>query len=189
MDKWRPEPIPHLTMLDIKRFEIKVDRRPGLGPNGDCHEWISAKDAKGYGVFELGGRTCRANRVAYYMFTGHEPYPLIVKHSCDWPPCVRGGHLSSGTQKQNMEEAVARNRMPRGARNGSLLHPESLKRGNDSPVSKIDDEEALLIINLAAAKIPNSHIAELFDMNGSTIGDIVNGITRKHLPITRSAGR
>ena len=183
MDKWRPEPIPDLTAHDFERFNIKVDRLPGLGPTGECHEWLGAKNRQGYGVFEMRTRTCRANRVAYLMCYGEDPYPFLVTHSCDWAPCVRGEHLSKGTSKSNMSEASARNRMPTGDRNGSRLYPERLKRGDESPVSKVDDEEVLLIRNLAAAKIPTSHIAELFYMDASTIGDIVRGITKKHLPI------
>jgi hypothetical protein len=183
MDKWKPEPLPNITQDDIERFNDKVDTRPGLGPTGECHRWLGAKSKKGYGAFEMRGRTCRANRIAYFIHYGEDPYPQQVRHTCDWPECVRGEHLIKGSHADNMRDAVERNRMPTGNRNGSRLYPERLKRGNDSPVTKMTDEDALLAINLAAAKIPNSHIAELFDMDDSTIGDIVKRKIRKHLAV------
>lgn len=93
-----------------ERFEAKVDRTPGQGPDGDCHEWQGHRIKWGYGSFKLGRAVKKAHRVAYELAHGPIPSGMLVKHSCDNPPCCNPAHLSLGTQIGNMAEMLERGR-------------------------------------------------------------------------------
>jgi hypothetical protein len=82
-------------------------------PNG-CHLWTGGKDKDGYGKFALttGHRkqsSVRAHRYAFFLRNGRWPKKLAL-HSCDTPACVNPDHLTDGTQKENIQQCVARGR-------------------------------------------------------------------------------
>lgn len=93
-----------------QRFWEKVDKSPGQGPNGDCHEWQGHRIKWGYGSFKVGRAVKKAHRVAYELEHGPIPSGMLVKHSCDNPPCCNPAHLSLGTQIGNMAEMLERGR-------------------------------------------------------------------------------
>lgn len=100
-------------------FWSKVDKRPGLGPDGQCWEWTGYKDRFGYG--RLNSRhfdTKIAHRVSYLMNVGLIAEALDVRHRCDNPACVRPDHLELGTDRENTDDKVQRGRQrgPRGER-------------------------------------------------------------------------
>lgn len=109
-----------LTRRDISprtvaRFHAKYERK-----EGQCWLWTGATFRQGYGMFNLGrhhdGRqhTEFAHRVAYVLATGSDiPAGLpryVVMHACDTPACVNPAHLSLGTQRDNLRDAVAKGR-------------------------------------------------------------------------------
>lgn len=98
-------PSPQASLFD--RFWSKVDT------SGDCWLWTAAVDRKGYGKIGeggAGGRTLIASRVGYELQVGPIPEGMSVLHLCDTPACVRGDHLFLGTQKENLQDMVAKNR-------------------------------------------------------------------------------
>jgi len=94
--------IPALTAQDIKRFEKFVDRSPGQGPNGDCHQWQGFRNPKaGHGTFGLHDRAYLAHRVAYLIYHGEIDPTLQILHKCGNGACVRKEHLRQGDQSEN----------------------------------------------------------------------------------------
>jgi ribosome-binding protein aMBF1 (putative translation factor) len=98
------------------RFWAKVDKTPGLGPNGECWEWRGFLHPNGYGQIiyrvTLGyQRPVNANRIAYLLTHGKFPEGFGC-HSCDNPPCIRPDHIWDGTPKQNTRDAQRKGRMP-----------------------------------------------------------------------------
>jgi len=61
-------------------------------------------------------RTVRATHVAWSLANGPVPRGLYVLHKCDTPACVRPDHLRVGTQKENIQDALQKGRIARGAR-------------------------------------------------------------------------
>ncbi len=130
------KPLPHLTAGDIARFWSKVDRRD---PD-DCWLWRGTITAYGYGHFWTGGgQLLVASRVALYLTSGVDPFPLNVLHSCDvrYPigdptsrRCCNPEHLFKGTDADNVADMKAKGRQARGDRHGSRLHPERMARGD-----------------------------------------------------------
>lgn len=90
-------------------FDAKVDRSPGLGPCGDCHEWTGSVDRLGYGSVTVAQRSQKAHRTAWFLTHGEWPN-LHVLHHCDNPSCVNPAHLFLGTHLDNMRDKVAKGR-------------------------------------------------------------------------------
>jgi hypothetical protein len=92
-------------------FWAKVD---ASGGPDSCWPWLGCVTDLGYGQVRHEGRTQSAHRVAYRM-SGH---PLgaheKLRHSCDNPPCCNPRHHLPGTQKDNVNDSIARGRWPRG---------------------------------------------------------------------------
>ena len=77
----------------------------------DCWEWQGGRFIKGYG--QCGSKNPRdrvAHRRAWKILVGPIPDGLEVLHKCDNPPCVRPSHLFLGTQKDNMQDCIKKNR-------------------------------------------------------------------------------
>ena len=86
---------------------------------GDCWEWAGARKvgqggAPGYGVIKRRRKYITAHRCAYELFVGVIPPHMVVRHTCDNPPCCRPEHLRLGTQGENMQDRDARGRAAAG---------------------------------------------------------------------------
>lgn len=100
-----------LIITEEMRFWEKVDK------TARCWIWTSTKNKNGYGVFSRGGRAGRmhlAPRVAWEFVNGPIPEGLEIRHKCDNPPCVRIDHLELGTHRENISDAVSRDRQAKG---------------------------------------------------------------------------
>ena len=101
----------------LSRFLSKIKKI-----EGGCWEWIGGKDKDGYGKFAITGRGqrfpgdspvqkhVRAHRLMWLLKCGPIPKRLKVLHECDNTSFVRPKHLSLGTQKQNVQDAISRGR-------------------------------------------------------------------------------
>lgn len=128
----------------------------------DCWLWEGPKDSWGYGQYRENGKAFSAHRIAYEHYTGIIPKGLLVLHSCDTPACVNPKHLRVGTQKENMQDKVQRNRCydSSGEANGS---------------AKLTAVEVEQIRDLAKCGLfSRSAIGELYSIHRVTVGLIVN---------------
>lgn len=92
-----------------ERLRERVDKR---GPD-ECWPWIGAANREGgYGYLSTGGRGGRkvyAHRVAWELANGRPvPDGMVVRHSCDNPPCCNPAHLSIGTMLDNANDMLTR---------------------------------------------------------------------------------
>lgn len=96
----------------IARFAAKVHIADG------CWVWTGSRTGSNkhcqHGQFALyHGENIYAHRLSYLLFNGPIPEGRLVRHTCDVPYCVRPSHLLVGTQKDNLQDAVERNRLPK----------------------------------------------------------------------------
>lgn len=141
-----------------------------------CHEWQGPRTKDGYGqvgkdsVFKRYGIR-GAHRLAVHLIKGHEftSRNEQVMHGCHNRCCVNTEHLTVGTAKQNMADAVARNPdMSRGEKNGrSLLTADDVRS----------------IKAMIEYGYRNCLIAEWFPVDRRTISNIRTGNTWAHVTI------
>lgn len=96
-----------------ERFWSKVNIRQ----NDQCWLWQGAVNCKGYGMFKGRIGSYTAHRFSYELANGpinktDNPMDNCVIHSCDVPSCVNPNHLSLGTNQDNVNDRVKKNRNP-----------------------------------------------------------------------------
>jgi hypothetical protein len=155
----KPKPIPTMGNDDIARFHSYVDR--SAGPDA-CWPWLAGRSSKGYGVFNVSKRQCRANRVAYFLATGRDLGELHALHECDRPDCCNAGHIFLGTNADNMAD---RNRKGRQAKGESI-------RGKLT----ITD-----VIEIRASGKASEELSTQFGVTSSCINKIRSGKSWRHV--------
>jgi hypothetical protein len=138
--------------------------------NGGCWLWAgSILQPGGYGHFHVKRKGIGAHVYSFELHHGPVPEGHVVRHSCNSPSCVNPDHLSSGTQKQNIADAVSQ---------GRHCHGES--HGN----SVITDASALRIKELLAKGRRASDIACLVGTTVHVVYDIKRGRTWRHVCVS-----
>lgn len=135
-----------------------------------CWIWVGQTDKDGYGKFSIGKhgsqKHYRAHRLGYFLWNDVIPDEnKLVCHSCDNKRCVRGSHLFLGTQKDNILDAVKKNR-------------HSILPGEKHPKAKLTEIEVKFIKTL---KLSSRIIGMMFGVSKSCIDGIKYGYTWRHL--------
>lgn len=73
-------------------FWAKVNKAPGLGPEGSCWEW-TASACRGVGQFSANGKTRRAPQVAYELGVATITDGQFARAHCGNSLCVNPAHL------------------------------------------------------------------------------------------------
>jgi hypothetical protein len=153
-------------------FLAKVTKRGPKQPHMTtrCHVWTGSTNKQGYGLFSarVNGKTRSwlAHRWAYEHFVGPIPENHDVCHECDWPPCVRGDHLFTGTRKQNMEDCRRKGRNARGVSHHN---------------AKLTEEQVLKIRERSAQGETAKDLAREYGVNPPAISKIVNRRLWRHV--------
>jgi hypothetical protein len=142
-----------------------------------CHEWQGPRTKGGYGqvgkeaIYQRYGIR-GAHRLAVHLIKGYNftSRDEQVMHGCHNRCCVNTDHLTVGTAKQNMADAVARNPdMSRGVMNGRAL---------------LTEDEVRSIKAMIEYGYRNCYIAERFPVaHRRTISNIRTGNTWAHVTI------
>lgn len=147
----------------------------------DCIEYIGCSTDQGYGRKWHDGKMRKAHRVAYVLVHGlsHEDIEgLVVRHSCDNPPCINPQHLVLGTQDQNMRDMVEQGRSCSGDRHRAVRPnmPKDSSHAN-STLSEILVSE---IQNLLAQGLSQRAIARQFGASQPLISRINTNKAWRH---------
>ncbi len=96
-----------IPLLVIARFWGYVDK-PALAA---CWPWLGGRNDYGYGVFEIPGfGSVYSHKLVYAFQTGALSSLVVVRHSCDNPPCCNPWHLVGGTKRDNALDCLRRGR-------------------------------------------------------------------------------
>lgn len=118
-----------------------------------CLIWQGRTNRKGYGLISYGGKHRSTHRIVYEAFKWDIPEGLHVLHRCDNRRCVYLDHLHVGTNRDNIEDKISKDR------SGKKLN-----------ISKV-----LEIKRLLAAGVPHSEIAAQFGIACSIVSRIKTG--------------
>jgi hypothetical protein len=166
-----------------ERFEKKVDRSPGLGPNGDCWEWAAGKSSQGYGKLWVNtglrcGKHIGAHRLAYEFYVGPIPDGMLVCHRCDNPPCVNPSHLFLGTDQENVQDCINKGRWPKYRPIGEL-----------NPSATLKEFQVIEILELwSKGNITKGCLAKKIGTTWNIVDSIVERRKWKHVSIGRLKG-
>lgn len=75
-----------------------------------CWQWTRTKLRDGYGRMRHMNKMHLAHRMSYEVFKDRLPDDLLVMHSCDNPGCVNPMHLFMGTNKDNSDDKIKKDR-------------------------------------------------------------------------------
>lgn len=132
-------------------------------PETGCWEWTFGRLTDGYGRFKIDGKEEYVHRVAWEMANGPIPEGLLVCHTCDVRNCVNPAHLFLGTTLENVRDSIAKGRFTRGERQWN---------------SKLTDTAVRMI---RRSSRPLGELAEEYDVTESTIRNVLNRRTWKHV--------
>ncbi len=167
--RWKKYGNPNTTTLKCGEGVSKEERfwsKVIVTANAErCWEWQGSIVSGGYGGASYKNKSIRAHVLAWYFTYRKFPTKFLL-HSCDNPPCVNPNHLREGTHQQNMDDAVKRNRFP---------------KGEASYLAKLTNEKVIQIRELLKTKITQTAIALQFGIDQSTVSYIKSGRNWRHV--------
>lgn len=97
-----------------KSMNLKLIQRSKVLENG-CWEWSGflGTREKNRGRIRFQNKEQYAHRVSYKVFIGPIEPGLLICHKCDNPLCINPSHLFKGTQKDNIQDCIKKNRFRR----------------------------------------------------------------------------
>jgi hypothetical protein len=147
---------------DIIRFLSKIEK------TDTCWFWKAKGRCNGYGFLKIDKRNIPAHRISYQIHNGDFDFNLHVLHKCDIRNCVNPEHLFLGTNKDNIDDKVSKDRQAKGSDNGnSILNEEQVK------------EIKLHLQNKYYGYIKN--LVSKYNVSETCIRDIKRGRTWKHI--------
>lgn len=126
-----------------------------------CVVWHGRKNHKGYGLIRFQGKNRSIHRLIYETFFGGIPKETHVLHRCDNAACVNVEHFFTGTNRDNIEDKISKDR------SGKKLN-----------IAKVREIKQMLAIGVS-----QSEIARRFGIHQSGISKIRSGQRWAHVTI------
>lgn len=120
-------------------------------PSTGCWEWQKSTDKSGYGIIKhrfWGSVWLYTHRAMWHACYGDIKKGRVVMHKCDNPRCCNPAHLMLGTQSDNIQDMLSKDR---------------------SKSAKLTVEQVRSIKDLLATNKSRGEIADLFGVSISTI--------------------
>ena len=162
-----------------KQIDFEIDE------NG-CFICTSHARNKGYPLSWFDGKKVRLSRFIYEQMHGEIPEGHVIRHKCDVRECINPEHLETGTQKENVWDAIKRNRFKSrmgGTNNNSKLTVEKVKEIKVALENKSDSNYGLArrygVSDMAIRKIKKS---QMWAHVKITDEDRKNYVIHKELP-------
>ena len=148
-------------MLEARLFS-KIQR----SENSDCWLWTGMRIRKGYGKIRAFGKMVATHRLMYELVNGKKlPQAIHVLHRCDVPACCNPGHLFEGTNEENIEDKMRKDRS-----------------GKKLCIAEVKEVKSLL-----ARGHTQTAIAALYGVHQCSIGRIASGDRWNHVNLNEGA--
>lgn len=148
-----------------QRVWARIEKR---GPD-ECWLWRGASDPGGYAVMNIKGRKTRVTRLLWEQVHGAIPPGLLVRHTCDNPPCCSPAHHLLGTHADNMQD------MHRRGRWHYSPTPARVRPGERNPNAKITAADVAAIRAEKAAGATYTELAARWPLSRGQLCRIVTG--------------
>jgi len=139
---------------------VKIDDLLG------CWLWTGAKINSGYGTVKIDGKRYLVHRYSWELAKGEIPDEMYICHTCDVKLCVQPDHLFLGNQKDNMSDASAKGRLP---------------KGEQHYISKLTPAILLECGKLVKQGVTYRELAQKYGASPSAINNALLGRSWKHL--------
>lgn len=154
--------------MPSKRRPIEIRFLEKVQKTEKCWFWTGFKNKNGYGYFSIptgvqGGISAKAHRVSFELFKGPIPKGLYVCHKCDNPSCVNPDHLFVGTNQENIQDSINKNRHK---------VPSLAGENHGRAILKAADIEKIRA--LAETGLSQREMGIKFNISRSHIGAIIN---------------
>lgn len=127
-----------------------------------CREWLGTKHSKGYGCIRFNRKMEKVHRVIWELMKGPIPEGMHVLHACDNPECCEINHLELGTNRDNINDKLKRDRGGR----------------------KLNTAKALEIIELVKSGMKQKEVGEMFGVTQQTVSRVASAKRWAHLQAT-----
>lgn len=137
-----------------------------------CIEWPYGTSHHGYGIMADGSGTDVVTRQVLAITEGPPPvfdgFRTLACHHCDNPPCINPKHLYWGSELDNAQDTVVRNRHP-------------VRRGVDNPHAKLTEDDVHAIDAMLADGHSQEAVAQVFRVGQTAIAAIRSRRTWSHV--------
>jgi len=107
-----------LSLWKVILYEYNVRKT-----DKDCWECKGSKQTGGYGRIVIDGVHVLAHKLSYCLHTKSLlPSGIVIRHKCDNRKCINPLHLTEGTHRDNVHDAI-----DRGRKKGRYMTEEKLK--------------------------------------------------------------
>lgn len=130
-----------------------------------CHECTSHSKRNGYTRIRQNGKHQTLAKTLYEQTIGKVPDGHVIRHTCDNNWCVNVKHLITGTQQQNIQDCVERNRTSKGIKHFRC---------------KLTEQQVKQIRSMKGQKT-GKEVAKLYKLGVRTVYHIWNRTSWKHL--------
>lgn len=114
----------------VERFWLQVMK------TNTCWIWVGNLGIGGYGRIVVNGIKVKSHRYSWELHNGPILNSLFVCHKCDNPSCVRPDHLFLGTNNDNRQDSVKKNRHAIGVLVGESCSFAKLSAGQVSEIKR-----------------------------------------------------
>lgn len=171
-ENFNRSPIVNVSCM-ISKFISKIG---SINDNG-CMEWLGWKNKFGYGKFSVGSKYIFAHRYSYEYYIGAITDDMCVCHTCDNPSCVNPAHLWLGTNTDNRQDMVNKNRQP--YKKG--VAPKIDNKGSKHVFAKLNENKVRDIKVRLSQGVKGTVLAREYNVVYQTIYEIKNGKNWKHV--------